>query len=56
MARQIVDSEPNALGQPGTAVSASTARTMPSYQPTRWPVVNRSLDFVDAVTTGRSGW
>ena len=56
MARQIVDSEPNALDQPGTAVSASTARTMPSYQPTRWPVVNRSLDFVDAVTHGRADW
>jgi putative flippase GtrA len=56
MARQIVDSEPNALGQPGTAVSAPVEKKIPSYQPTRWPVVNRSLDFVDAVTHGRADW
>src|SRR5262245_24087844 len=56
MARQIVDSEPNALGQPGTAVNAPVGKKIPSYQPTRWPVVNRSLDFVDAVTHGRADW
>lgn len=56
MARQIVDSGPDALGQTGTATSAPGARKIPSYQPTRWPVVNRSLDFVDAVTHGRADW
>src|SRR5690348_12999631 len=56
MARQIVDSEPDALRQPRTAASAPTGRSIPSYQPTRWAVVNRSLDIVDGVTRGRADW
>jgi putative flippase GtrA len=27
---------------------------MPSYHPTRWPIVNRMLDVVDSVTNGRA--
>jgi putative flippase GtrA len=56
MARQIVDSGPDAARQPERMTSAPTARKTPSYQPTRWPRVNRSLDFVDAVTHGRADW
>jgi putative flippase GtrA len=56
MARQIVDSEPDALRQPGMTASAPTVRKIPSYQSTRWPVVNRSLDFVDVITHGRADW
>ena len=56
MARQIIDSGPDAFGQPGTATSVPRGKKIPSYQPTRWPRVNRSLDFVDAVTHGRADW
>jgi putative flippase GtrA len=56
MARQIVDSQPDALRQPETVAGAPAERKVPSYQPTRWPLVNRSLDYVDAVTNGRADW
>ena len=28
----------------------------PSYTPTSWPIVNRTLDIVDRVTNGRADW
>jgi putative flippase GtrA len=56
MARQIVDSGPDAPGRSRMAASAPVDRKTPSYQPTRWPAVNRSLDYVDAVTHGRADW
>nr|BBH93575.1 hypothetical protein KTA_17740 [Thermogemmatispora argillosa] len=50
--------------QPQPAVSASgagaaaqaSAPGLPSYQPTSLAVVNRFLDFVDAITGGKAGW
>ncbi len=29
---------------------------IPSYHPTGWPIVNRSLDLVDSLTGGLAGW
>ncbi len=33
-----------------------SAYRLPSYHPTRWAFVNRTLDVVDSVTKGRAAW
>ncbi len=38
----------------GTVLTPS--RSLPSYQPYRWNVLNQVLDIVDARTKGRAGW
>jgi putative flippase GtrA len=30
-------------------------KSIPTYQPTRWAIVNRALDIVDSVSNGRAG-
>jgi len=35
---------------------AVSAYRLPSYHPTRWAFVNRTLDIVDSVTKGRAAW
>lgn len=43
-------------GQEGVQVSVPVAHSLPSYQPTRWAIVNRVLDIVDRLTGGRADW
>lgn len=38
------------------AVQTVSVRHLPSYHPTQWAVVNRTLDIVDRVTKGRADW
>lgn len=38
----------------GTVLTPS--RSLPSYQPYRWNLLNQVLDIVDARTNGRAGW
>ncbi len=37
-------------------VRVAVARQQPGYRPTPWPIVNRVLDSVDALTGGRALW
>ena len=39
-----------------SAVEVSTTPHLPSYQPTKWAIVNQILDFADNITHGRAGW
>jgi putative flippase GtrA len=42
--------------QAGTTGTTKTLRPRPTYQPTRWPIVNKALDIVDHYSDGRADW
>jgi len=65
MAKQIVRDETDvdnpAMADPSDGALAAdgaprAGRVAPSYQPTRWALVNRALDATDALTGGRAEW
>jgi putative flippase GtrA len=49
-------SEPEISSQRGTISTKTVARSLPSYQPTRWSIVNKSLDIADHYSGGRADW
>ncbi len=39
-----------------SAIDVQLIRTLPSYRPTPWAIVNSSLDIVDRVSGGKADW
>ncbi len=37
-------------------LAAKSSRPLPSYHPTAWPVINKTLDIVDRYSGRRAGW
>jgi putative flippase GtrA len=55
MERSVLDRSLEEVAVESDAQQAIAQRSMPSYRPTRWILVNRVLDVVDDVTHGKAG-
>jgi putative flippase GtrA len=53
---EAVPTESEIAGQPGITRTQTTPRTLPSYHPTRWSIVNKALDIADQYSGGRADW
>lgn len=59
MAKGMARSDMGVLEPAGAASpkpERAAPRQLPTYRPTRWALVNRALDTVDALTRGRAEW
>jgi putative flippase GtrA len=55
MERSVLDRNPEEVAVESDIQPAIPLRGIPSYRPTRWSLVNRTLDIVDDVTHGKAG-
>ncbi|HEX4203588.1 MAG TPA: GtrA family protein [Ktedonobacteraceae bacterium] len=56
MEQSFLDSQVEQTAKSTDVQDPASTGELPSYQPTRWGIVNRILDRVDDITRGKAGW